>query len=208
MMPLTRIRRFSVRLRLVRMGNESRAKPAATIGKRICVYGIGGKTSLSRALGTAKGLPVIEMDAFHWLPDWVERDRGEMVELLQERIAECSDGWVLDGNYSNIAPLFLPLADTAIWLNMPIRVSAPKLLIRSLSNYVRRKRICGENYERLRSMFQPVWWRIRHGSAQQRRVAERLREVDHSATVIEVRSYRELNRLYADLGLDPKRYRT
>ena len=198
----------SARLKLLRMGNESRVKPAGIIGRRICVYGIGGKTSLSRALGAAKGLPVIEMDAFHWLPNWVERDRSEMLKLLQERIDECRDGWVLDGNYSNIAPLFLPLADTAIWLNMPIRVSAPKLLFRSLRNYARRKRICGDNYERLRSMFQPVWWRLRHGNAQQRRVAERLREVEHSAKVIEVKSYRELNRLYAELGLDAKRYRT
>lgn len=36
------------------------------LGNRICIYGRGGKTSLSRALGDQTGLPVIELDAIFW----------------------------------------------------------------------------------------------------------------------------------------------
>ena len=180
----------------------------STLGRRICVNGIGGKTSLSRALGAALDLPVIEMDALFWLPNWVERDRGEFRDLVLARLEECPDGWVLDGNYSRVAPLILPMADTVVWLNLPTRSTVPRLFKRSVRNYVQQRRICGENYERLRSMLQPVWWRLVRGPGHQSRIRERLQSVEHSAQVIEIRSYGQLNELYATLGQDPKLHRT
>lgn len=180
----------------------------STLGRRICVNGIGGKTSLSRALGTALRLPVIEMDALFWLPNWVERDRGEFRDLVLARLEECPNGWVLDGNYSRVAPLILPMADTVVWLNLPTRSTVPRLFMRSVRNYVQQRRICGDNYERLRSMMQPVWWRLVRGPGHQSRIRERLQSVEHSAQVIEIRSYGQLNELYATLGQDPGLHRT
>ena len=58
------------------------------LGSRICIYGRGGKTTLSRALGDLTGLPVIELDAIFWLPNWVERDSDEMREIVLNRLAQ------------------------------------------------------------------------------------------------------------------------
>ena len=99
---------------------SSRLEPdAVKLGRRICIYGRGGKTSLSRALGERTGLPVIELDAIFWLPNWKERDHDEMLQIVKTRIAEANDGWIVDGNYRRIRPHVLPLADTVIWLNLP-----------------------------------------------------------------------------------------
>ena len=45
------------------------------------------------------GLPVIELDAIFWLPNWKERDHDEMLQIVKTRIAEANDGWIVDGNY-------------------------------------------------------------------------------------------------------------
>ena len=190
------------------VGAHHAAAQVSQLGSRICVYGVGGKTSLSRALGAATGLPVIEMDALFWLPDWVERDRTEFLQIVRARLSDCPDGWVLDGNYNSIAAKLLPLADTVVWLNIPIRSTMPRILCRTLNNWVRRKRICGDNYERFGTMFQPVWKRMLYYRHSQGRVATRLREVEHAANVVELRSYRQLNDFYAALGQSPKAHRT
>lgn len=91
------------------------------LGRRICIYGRGGKTSLSRALGDLTGLPVIELDAIFWMPNWVERDSDELLEIVRKRIEESPEGWIIDGNYSKIRPHILPLTDTVTWLNLPTR---------------------------------------------------------------------------------------
>lgn len=39
------------------------------------------------------------MDHIHWLPGWQERDPSEFQEILNKKLDEYSDGWVVDGNY-------------------------------------------------------------------------------------------------------------
>ena len=127
------------------------------LGHRICTYVRGGKTSLSRALGELIGLPVIELDAVFWLPNWVQRDPADMLDIVETRIADAKDGWITDGNYSKIRPHVLPKADTVIWLNLPRWVTTVRIAKRTLLNAVRRNRICGETTKR----YAPLCRRIR-----------------------------------------------
>ncbi len=87
--------------------------------RRIAILGCsgGGKSTLARALGDKLGLPVVHLDALHWLPGWVERDRGEFRTLLSEALA--GDRWVVDGNYSNTSDLRLPRCDTIVVIDRP-----------------------------------------------------------------------------------------
>ncbi len=181
------------------------------IGSRICVYGQGGKTSLSRALGTLTGLPVIELDAIFWLPNWIERDPEEMLEIVTERVAHATDGWIVDGNYSKIRPHVLPLADTVIWLNLPRIPTTLRVAKRTLLNAINRTRICGDNYESLKTAFSPdsiIWYRAIHGQKSQQGIAVDLADSQNRVTIYEIRSYRQLSAFYRSLGLEPHHYLT
>ena len=186
------------------------------IGNRICIYGRGGKTTLSRALGELTGLPVIELDAIYWLPGWTGRDVEEMASIVRQRIADCPDGWIAEGNYSRIRAELLPLADTVFWLNLPTWTATLRVAMRTLGNVVKRNRICGDNYESLRTALSTdsvVWYYAVSGRRTQRSIGESLAAAKATAapdalTVHEIRSYRQLRRLYRALGMDARRFRT
>ena len=181
------------------------------IGSRICVYGQGGKTSLSRALATLTGLPVIELDAIFWLPNWVERDREEMLKIVIDRVADAADGWIVDGNYSRIRPHLLPLADTVIWLNLPRIPTTLRVAKRSLLNAINGTRICGDNYETLKTALSPdsiIWYRAFHGQKSQQGIAADLANPQIEANIYEIRSYRQLRAFYRSLGLDARHHLT
>ena len=181
------------------------------LGRRICIYGRGGKTSLSRALGDLTGLPVIELDAVFWLPNWIERDSDEMLELVRGRIEGSSDGWIIDGNYSKIRPQILPMADTVIWLNLPTWSVTLRIIKRTIFNLLRRRRICGDNYESIFNAIAPssvIWFNAFGGKRSQRRVGEALRTVEFDANVYEIRSYSELRGLYRRFNVDQSAYLT
>lgn len=189
--------------------NASSDKPE--IGSRICIYGQGGKTSLSRALSALTGLPVIELDAISWLPNWVERDRDEAVEIVIDQVARATDGWIVDGNHSEIRPHLLPLADTVIWLNLPRVPSALRVAKRTLLNVINRTRICGDNYETLKTALAPdsiIWRRAFHGQESQHGIAVDLADSQTNATIHEICSYRQLRAFYQSLDLDPHHYLT
>lgn len=182
-----------------------------SIGNRICIYGQGGKTSLSRALGDLTNLPVIELDSIFWLPNWVERDQDEMLEIVANRIADAENGWIIDGNYSRIRTHVLPLADTVIWLNLPRLTTTLRIAKRSIQNALNRTRICGDNYETLKTALSPdsiIWYRAFHGQKSQRGIAVDLSDPKTRATVYQIRSYRQLRTFYQSLGLDPRRHLT
>ena len=181
------------------------------LGRRICIYGRGGKTSLSRALGDLTGFPVIELDAVFWLPNWVERDSEEMLHIVRERIDESPDGWIIDGNYSKIRPHILPMADTVIWLNLPTWNVTIRIAKRTIFNILRRKRICGDNYENLFNAIEPnsvICFNAFGGKRSQQRVAEALRKSESDANIYEIKSYRELGDLYRNLNVDKNAYLT
>ena len=181
------------------------------LGHRICIYGRGGKTSLSRALCDLTGLPVIELDAISWLPNWVERDSDEMLEIVQKRIEESPRGWIIDGNYSKIRPHILPLTDTVIWLNLPTWSVTLRIVKRTILNVLRRNRICGDNYESFFNALAPssvIWFNAFDGKKSQQRVAEALRNFELDANVYEIRSYRELRDFYRNLNVRPNAYLT
>ena len=181
------------------------------LGHRICIYGRGGKTSLSRALGDMTGLLVIELDAVFWLPNWVERDSDEMLKIVQKRIEESPEGWIIDGNYSKIRPHILPLADTVIWLNLPTLSVTIRIVKRTILNALRRNRVCGDNYENLLNALAPgsvIWFNAFGGKRSQQRVGEALRSLEFDANVYEIRSYRELRDFYRRFNVDQDAYLT
>ena len=168
-------------------------------GLRISVRGHtgSGKTTVARQVGEALSLPVIEMDALSWQPNWQETPRDEFRAKVLEALDQHDVGWVCDGNYTSIATdLVLPLADTVVWLRPPFPVAFWRLLKRTVTRSWRRELLWGMNRESFRKSFLSrdsiLLWGITHWRAHARNTKKALADIPHHATVIELRSTREV----------------
>ena len=66
-------------------------------------YSGSGKSTLSEFLLRRFGVPALHLDTVHFLPGWVERSRDEELVIVREFLDKNSEnGWVIDGNYSDL----------------------------------------------------------------------------------------------------------
>lgn len=177
-----------------------------TIGRRICVYGPSGsgKTTLARTIGERRGLPAIEFDAIHHLPNWEERPEAEFRAIVEEKLDGYAEGWVTDGNYKRVRDIVLPRADTVVWLRLPFRVVYWRLFWRTIIRSWRREELWNGNRESFRLAFfsrdSILLWGLTHYNAHFRNIRATLDSVPHSAEVVELRSSREVDDFVASLA--------
>ena len=88
-----------------------------------------GKTTFSRALARRLAVPVIELDALFWGPNWTKPAPEEFRSRVAEQVA--GEVWVVDGNYSATRDIVWTRADTFIWLDPPFRVLLWRLFLRT-----------------------------------------------------------------------------
>ncbi len=190
--------------------NASTSQTATALGRKILLWGGGGKTTLSCALGDKLQLPVVELDALHWLPGWVERDSDEFQKLTRDTIDAYPGGWIVDGNYGGkIGGTVLEQADTLIWLDLPFHTISWRVFKRSIERARDRQVICGENVESWRQSFLSrdsllLFLLNRrlfgHKASIQRREAL-IDEHGSQAQLIRLRSAKSLNHFYESHGL-------
>lgn len=146
------------------------------VGRRIAVFGPSGagKSTVSRELGSRLSLPVLELDAvFHASPNWVDLEPDEFRRRITSFLDSHPEGWVMDGNYSQVRDLVLARAQAAVWLNLPFTTVYPRLAWRTISRSVAGAELWNGNRESLRQTFLSrdsmlVWgvisWRRHHRS--------------------------------------------
>jgi adenylate kinase family enzyme len=139
--------------------------------RRIVVVGStgSGKTTLAKALAARLGYPHVELDSLHWDPGWSPAPR----DVFRARIATAltPDCWVVDGNYSVARDLVWESADLLVWLDYPLRVILPRLLLRSLKRGLLRQELWNGNREQLTDLFAsdaPIRWSIATHSRRRR----------------------------------------
>ena len=112
-----------------------------------------GKTTFSRALAARLDLPLIELDALFWGPNWSKPAPEDFRARVAERVA--GDAWVIDGNYSATRDLVWARADTFIWLDPPFRVLLWRLFQRTNRRIRSREELWAGsgNRERFRSAY-------------------------------------------------------
>ena len=120
---------------------------------RIVVVGTSGsgKTTYARRLAAILGYPYIELDALHWLPDWVERPDEEFREMVSNTIS--ANRWVIDGNYGTVRDLIWPRATCVIWLNYGFMTVLVRVLRRTVRRTLTGEELYSGNRETLRMAF-------------------------------------------------------
>ena len=90
--------------------------------KRVAVIGCpgSGKSTFSRALRDATGLPLYHLDAIYWRDDRTTLPREEFYPLQREIIAR--DAWIIDGNYGSTMEWRVEACDLLVFLDFPIEV--------------------------------------------------------------------------------------
>jgi adenylate kinase family enzyme len=121
--------------------------------RRIAVVGVAGsgKSTFAAALAARLGRPRIDMDALHWLPNWVMVD----LDLFRARVAEAAAGeaWVTDGNYGKARDCLWPRAEAIVWLDYHWTVIAPRLIGREIGLILSGREIHNGNRVTFRSQF-------------------------------------------------------
>jgi adenylate kinase family enzyme len=102
------------------------------LGRRIIVIGSSnaGKSTLAEQLAERLMVPFVELDGLHWEPGWVPAER----EVFRERVRRAiePEAWVMAGNYTrHQLDVSWPVADTIVWLDMPMHLVLRRAIRRS-----------------------------------------------------------------------------
>lgn len=134
--------------------------PTSPIGQRIAIVGVtsSGKSTLAARLAAVLDLPLVELDALNWEPDWhalSDHDPAEFERRLRE--ATAGDRWVVAGGYSSFTErIFWARLETVVWLDLPLAVVLRRVIARSWRRYRTREHLWGTNYERFWTQLK-VW---------------------------------------------------
>ena len=119
---------------------------------RLVIHGASGsgKTTLAAELSAVLGVPHIELDAIFHQEGWTPLDRASFEEVACEIAA--LDTWVVDGNYSQVRPIFWSRAQVIVIVDLPRWRSTSRVLARSLRRGVMRTQLWNSNTERLSNL--------------------------------------------------------
>lgn len=142
---------------------------------RYLVYGVtgSGKTTLASKISARTGIPCHVMDELTWEPGWVQVPP----EQQRERAARIcnSDRWVMDTAYSSWLDLALDRAEVVVALDYPRWVSLGRLVRRTVTRVLDKRRICNGNTETWRQAFSAdsiIAWHFRSFSHKRARMRE------------------------------------
>ncbi len=116
--------------------------------QRIAVVGVtgSGKSTLAEAIAHRLRIPHLELDAFHWEPNWTEAPR----EVTRQRVeaAVCNPAWVTDGNYGFLREIVWSRAQAVIWLDYSLPLILWRLWWRTWKRIIKKEFLWGTNYEK------------------------------------------------------------
>ncbi|PWH12484.1 MAG: adenylate kinase [Anaerolineae bacterium] len=113
-----------------------------------------GKSTLAERLAHKLDLNLIELDALHWRPGWVEAPDEEFRSLTDE--ATRAPRWVAAGNYQIVRDLVWSRAQVVIWLDYPFWTVFWRLTRRIFRRWWTQELVCGRNRETLWGHFK-LW---------------------------------------------------
>ena len=173
--------------------------------RRVVVFGTtgSGKSWLAERLAKREGLRLIELDALFWGPDW----QGAPDELFRHRVERETqdDGWVVVGNYSGVRDLTWRVADTLIWIDLPLGLVMWRLLRRTIRRAITREDLWGTgNRETLGNAFfsrqSILLYALKTHRRNRARFAVECQFLGKDKTVVRLQSAREVEAFLAPLS--------
>jgi adenylate kinase family enzyme len=168
------------------------------VARRIAVVGGSGsgKSTVARRLAEVHDLPYVELDALHWGPNWSASPAEEFRARVGQAIA--GDDWVVDGNYyGKLGDFVLEQAELVVWLDLPLRVTLPRLWSRTRRRMREQTELWGGNRENWRDVLfsrdSLFVYTLRTHLGKRRRYEQRLARYD----IVRLRSAGEIERWLA-----------
>ena len=155
-----------------------------------------GKTTLGKALSKKLGLPLVDLDELYWLPNWQRVPCFKFEKSV--KLATDKKTWAVCGNYSKYQSIFLPKADTLIWLDLPFNILLFRLVKRSIAQAWTKETLCNGN----RQSFRQFCWLIKHLFKTYSKRKRNYAELRHSATHLQwvhLKSSREVSQVLKTL---------
>jgi len=179
-----------------------------SIGLRISIRGPtgSGKTTLGHTLRQQLGLPVVELDAIYWLPNWQAKPLDQFRADVRAALEACPQGWICVGNYRHVQDLILSQADTVLWLRLPFRISFWRLCKRTIARAWTQQPLWegNPNHESWRLSFcsrdSILLYAITSRKLHVETTMRSLHATPHHATVIELRSDRAVRHLLQEVS--------
>ena len=125
------------------------------MNERIIITGCtcAGKTTLGRKLSQKLSLPQIDLDEYHFLPNWKEKDKGQFLKDVNTAL-EGKEGWIVSGNYNTIVKdTVWKQSNKIIWLDYPLGLVLHRYFLRTFRRVVFKEPCCAGNYETLGRTF-------------------------------------------------------
>lgn len=110
-----------------------------------------GKSTLAKEVGRKLIIPVIDLDALHWGPNWTMTP----TDIFREQVSNLLQGsvWVVGGNYSKARDIIWSRSDTLIWLDYPLPIVFWRLFRRTVKRVVTQEELWNGNRETWRGQF-------------------------------------------------------
>ena len=174
--------------------------------QRIVIIGStsSGKSTLAEEIARILESELIDLDALHWEPNWMEAP--DEVFRARTDAATRASAWVLAGNYHQVRDIVWPRAQLIIWLDYSLPLVFWRLLTRTLRRTYYREKLYSGNVEKMsthlklwtqESIFHwlfKTYWRRRREYPQQFALPEH-----HHLRVLRFRRQRDTDRWLAHL---------
>jgi adenylate kinase family enzyme len=169
--------------------------------KKILVIGSSGagKSTFSRRLGKATGLPVIHLDVLHWKPNWTEPGKEEWEKTVEKALKE--DEWIMDGNFGGTMEMRMQACDTIILLDLP-RVLCVYRIIKRVVTYRKETRPdmaegCDEKFD-----WKFIRWVWNFPKRSKPKIEALLRQFENEKTIIRLKSRRDVENFPVNYSKD------
>ncbi|MBQ8357981.1 MAG: DNA topology modulation protein FlaR [Clostridia bacterium] len=162
---------------------------------QIIGYSGSGKSTLARAMGEVLDLPVLHLDNTKFYGNWQEYSFEEQTAMVEQFLSEHENGWVIDGNYSKIAPRRFSESDMTIFLDFGKVFCYISAWRRYRKNRGRARESC-PCVEKFDKEFRDWIWRGSRTPARRQQYRDNLEKTRGEQTVLKNR--RQVNRFLND----------
>jgi adenylate kinase family enzyme len=77
-----------------------------------------GKSHLAKSLSSLYSLPVIHLDRIFWMPGGFNEKKSQAEAIREVEQKRQENSWIAEGVFGELAEMFLPRAQTLIYLDM------------------------------------------------------------------------------------------